>query len=447
MTTLNPLPTAPLEEHELYSRWDSDELHSHYNKASGSVQGRFCGRSPIAGGQVSLTQYTAVSGGTSAGFGHLQSHAPYTCPKGHKASVSKNQAELNHIIEEHLNNGGGVLFGTFTMASAEVETPNSFFSRELGFRATPEWADIRNSKASSAEKKHALKELKQEYDETAPADSWEEWAVNSQLKAVRKGVDRMFAGRAWSDEARKHGIIGRATSIELTLTPNANYQVRWWRVKANYHTHFLLFLDRPFAGGDDDEKQLDELKRSLHTRWSNALKTFGFTSTLPNQQLVVAKTGEEDRRRIASYVPKGSLTFNARKRERNSYDLFAPLRESMERTLEDGTVVPPFSGALMLWKNLEASLLGVHLFRITPSLKQRYALSAFRAERETVRKARLAKRETVAVISSADWARLREEAPEAPDLLKDLASQPDGGEEVRDLLTALEIPFIYQGGD
>lgn len=340
-----------------------------------------------------------------------------------------------------------MLFGTFGMSTTEVNTPTNFYSQELGFRATSGWAEVRNSKKSAAEKRHELKQLREEFTSTSPDNSWDEWVIAQQMGAVRKGIERMFAGKGWVKDSEKHGVIGRATSIEITLTPSQNPKARWWRTKANIHTHFLIFLDRPFAGGDDDEKALLELKKSLHRRWNNALKTFGFHSTLPNQQLVVARTGETDRRRIASYLPKGSLTIATREPDAGSLDLFAPLRESMESVNENGDIVPPSAGALMMWKNLEASLLGVHLFRITPSLKQKYNLPAFRNQQKQSRKMNVLRQETVAVIAPEDWARLREEAPEAPALLKDLASNPDGGEEVRDLLTALDIPFIYQGAE
>lgn len=415
-----------------------DELHRFYNKISGSVQGLHCGRSSIAGksGQV-IKRITTTDGRRFAGFSQPQSCSPTTCILGHANSASQHQEELQHVLTQHFEAGGGILFGTFTLKAASCSTPRGFSSLDIGVRTLPQYAGIKNSASSAAEKKQQLNKLREDFERVAQPNSWTQgWRVNEQLQAVREGLSKMFVGTVWSKESRQMGVIGRATSIEIVLHPHPDPNILWKRVRANLHVHFLLLTRVPTA----DESKVTSLKKSLHTRWSRALAKHGFASRLTHQQLVIASPTLDTAARLSSYIPKGSLNEKpSDETQRQGRSLFAPL---IDAATAHHHGAPPPAGAVVLFKNLEALLSGLHLYRLTPSLLARYGVKELRADRKQQAKARIKSVEEMVLVERKHWTKLDKESPELLPLIKEAAKGFNAAEEVSGLLSVLNIPHI-----
>ncbi|WP_157486994.1 hypothetical protein [Leucobacter salsicius] len=344
-------------------------------------------------------------------------------------------------MSEHFAAGGGVLFGTFTISSSPAFSPVGFSSQEIGLRSLKQYKEIKALSAKKADEKAMIQKLRDDFERVAEVDTWAKgWKIASQLEAVRYALQRMFAGNVWSRESKQLGIIGRATSIEVLLTPDANPAVAYTRVQAHIHVHFLLFTEKPLKVPSD----VATLKRSLHSRWKRAAEMHGHSSRLTHQQLVIADPVDTAAMKLSSYVTKGSLHDKRPESEEEtspsrSVSMFAPLIESAEA---EAIGIEPPRGAETFWKNLEGLLSGLHLYRLTPNLKRAYGVGELRAARKKEASSRIESVEVLAAIDKKEWGKFQQQYPDLVSLIKEAAGGVNAAEQVSEILSTLNLPHL-----
>ncbi len=364
-----------------------------------------------------------------------QKCSPTTCPKGVASASAQNSEELKHMLTQHFETGGGLLFGTLTLKSDFISSPRGFSNSAIAVRSLPEYQEIKNMPlASNQERRHLIAQLQEKYTHEVEANTWEDWTLSTQLKAVREALMRTFVGNVWVREASKLGVLGRVSSLEVTLYPHP--KLGWKKIRANLHAHFLLFTEEVIP---DADPRVTALKDSLHGRWSRVLAKHGFTSRLKHQQLVSVVPSENAATRLSSYLPKGSLSekTNDGSERTQGRSLFAPLIDAAKAHAQ-GLPVPV--GAVSLWKNLEALFSGIHLYRVTPSLLQRYRVKEFRASKKASRRA--VSVEPLAVVDPKEWLEVKKTTPELMFLLQEAATSSSPAVHLSELFSSLNVQHL-----
>lgn len=422
-----------------------EALHEHKTEISGFRNERQCRTGPSSSGDHIAIKYRKESG--QAFIGGLVNSTSFSCPFGYLSLRARRKADTAYILKAHEASGGIILSGSFGMKVRAANAPKYFYHPKETFKESSIWE--RNFKVEKGEKDEQgnkkrtpsihetirTPEFQKFLRDNRDTPSYDKWDLNRRLNAASSGTSHIFTARDLGRLMKRQqlDLAGYIVATEIEAKPGLNSttgEIGWASSHNNVHIHFLLLLNNTKI----TKKTVRALLTTLHARWKQAVKPFGFSSTLAGSQLkkITYDTGTVER--VSAYISKGVKSYDDATRLGGSF--WDALRDS-----KDGDKV-----ARTWFRNFEGATRNRRLFRISKSLHDKYGVVKERNRRIALWQEKQGKPQAVAYIDRSDWFLKTKEDPELKaNILR--AAKDNGADGVREFLEAKQLPFHLEQGE